>query len=189
MSRNLRIFVLAVAVLFILATVGKHVLNELNDGLYAQYNGPQSISVEDARNKGLLLSVYKIEPAKLANEGYQYTVDQAWTETAYRPCHFLIWFSYSQKADWSYLCIRPSTHWYQENFIYNLQPDFDPPFELEGFGVKNHGMASTSGNDSPELHYQQVPNDLKEFTATVSVYTYGKGKDVTVGTARFTAIE
>lgn len=189
MIRKLRTFAIAVVVLFILATLGKHFLNELDDGLYAQYNGPRSISVEDARSKGILLFAYKIEPTQLTNDGYQYTLDQAWTETAYRPCHFLIWFSYSQKADWSYLCIRPTTHWFQMDFIYNLEPDFDPPFHLEGFGVKRHSMASTSGNDSPELHFQQVPNDLKEFTATVSVYTYGEGKDVIVGTARFTAME
>jgi hypothetical protein len=70
MSRNprpllklsLRIFVLAVPALFALATVGKHFLNELNDAMYAQYNGPRSVSIEDARSKGLLLSAYKIEP-------------------------------------------------------------------------------------------------------------------------------
>jgi hypothetical protein len=157
--------------------------------MYAIYNRPKSDSVSDAQSKGLLLASFTIEPWQLSNEGYQYKFGEAWLETAYRPRHFLVWYSYQQKADWNYLCIRPATHWYQGNYSYDLTPQYDPPFHLEGFGVRTRGMVLTAGNLSPDLLFQQVPSDLKEFTVTVSVETYGKGKDVTVGTARFKAVD
>src|SRR5207247_2331130 len=122
-------------------------------------------------------------------EGYEYEFGEAWLEIAEFPRHPLIWFPSSERADWCYLCIRPKTHWYHDTYSYNLRPEYQPAFQLEGFGIARPGMAHTRGGGSPELHVQRVPNDLKGLTLTVSVWTYGKGKDRTVGTVRLSRIE
>jgi hypothetical protein len=166
----------AVAVVVLLATGIKYFINDVGDAFYKAYHRPESISVDDAKRQGILVTRFKIEPSVLSKDGYSYDIGEAWLEAGYRPRHLLIRISYYELADWSSLCIRPRTHWYQNTYSYSLRVN-----------IQGSGLAQTAGNSSPELHFERIPNGLKEFWGTVSVETYGKGMDVTVGTARFTA--
>jgi hypothetical protein len=117
---------------------------------------------------------------RLASEDKTYEFQEAWLEAAYKPSNFLVWVARRKRAKWNYLCVRPKTHWFQESFSFEVTPEFVNGFEVRGPG-KRGVVFTLSGND---LYFQKVPTDLRELKLRVSVYTYGKGRDMTLGTAR-----
>jgi len=100
--------------LFVLASLAKYAYNELCWGLYRAYNRPHSRSVGSAKQQGILVTEFEIEPMKLVGEGKTYEFGEAWLEAAYEPRTFLVWLSYGKRASWSYLCVRPKSDWFQD---------------------------------------------------------------------------
>jgi hypothetical protein len=166
-------------------TAAKHFFNELDGAFYDAYYGPKARTAVDANSNKDLVSRFKFEPAKLVREDKTYEFNEAWLEAAYEPVHHFVWFSYRRRADWNYLCIRPTTSWHQGDFTFRVAPKFAERFEIAGRGSKG-GSFTQSGND---LYYQKVPTDLKELDLIVSVETYGKGKDLVVGTSHLTRVD
>lgn len=180
-----RVLLIAGIIGFSILTAGKHFLNEIELAFYDAYNSPQARCAADAESKNLLVCRFKIEPTKLVCEDKVYEFQEAWLEAAYEPSHFLVWFPHRRRAEWSYLCIRPTTHWFNNDFSYEVRPEYKERFELSGLGSKGVHFTQ-SGND---LYFQKVPTELKELDLVVSVYTYGKGKDFVVGKSRLSKID
>jgi hypothetical protein len=178
--RRKHIIVTSVLLVFVLATAGKHVFNQIEFSFYNLYNSPESRSSASAKEQGVWLADFKVEPTKLAREDKTYEFQEAWLEAAYEPSNFLVWFSWSKRAKWNYLCVRPKTHWFQESFSFELTPQFEKKFMVTGLGKNGVGF-TLSGND---LYFQKVPTDLRKLGINVSVYIYGNGKDISLGTAR-----
>lgn len=174
------IWLLSWLLVFVIATAGKYVLNKIELAFYDTYNSPQSRSSASAKEQGVWVADFKIEPLKLASEDKMYEFQEAWLEAAYEPSNFLVWVPRRRRAKWNYLCVRPKTHWFQETFSFEVTPEFENEFEVGGLG-KGGVNFTLSGND---LYFQKVPTDLRKLKLKVSVYTYGKGRDITLGTAR-----
>lgn len=174
------LWLLSGLLVFVLATAGKHVLNQIAIRFYDIYNSPQSRSSASAREQGVWVADFRIEPMKLASGDKTYEFQEAWLEAAYEPSNFLVWVSRRRRAKWNYLCVRPKTGWFQETFSFSLTPEFQNEFEVGGLGKRGVDF-TLSGND---LYFQKVPTNLQELKLRVSVYTYGKGRDITLGTAR-----
>jgi hypothetical protein len=138
--------------------------------------------VWSAKQQGIFIAEFKIEPTKLVCENRTYEFQEAWLEAAYEPTSFLVWFSYSKRASWNYLCIRPTSDWFHDTWSFSLTPEYKNVFEITGLG-RNGVHFTQSGND---LYFQKVPRDLQELKIKVSVYMYGKGKDITMGSVQLT---
>jgi hypothetical protein len=170
---------------FAILTVGKHFLNQIDLYFYNTYNGPEARVAADAKSSNLLVCRFKIEPLELVCGDKEYEFKEAWLEAAYEPRHYLVWFSFRRRADWSYLCVRPTTPWFNEDFSYRVVPEYKRGFDLSGLGSKGESFTQ-SGND---LYFQKVPTDLKELDLVVSVHTYEKGKDIVVGKSHLKRID
>jgi hypothetical protein len=175
-------------VLFVLATVVKYFGNEFDMAYHDAYDMPWSGSSENAKKQGKWIANCKIDPMKLSCEGKTYEFEEAWLEAAYEPYDFLIWFSGTKRADWNYFCLRPKTSLVQGGFHYEIKPEFPRDFNLSGVGSKGRGFTYW-GVDGHDLCFQKVPTDLRSLKLSVSVDTYGKGKDTKLGTVQLTLDE
>jgi hypothetical protein len=170
---------------FAVLTAGKWLFNAVETGLYDAYNAPAARTAGDAETQGMLVARFRIDPPRLAGGDKVYEFEAAWLQAADVPVHRLVWFSYRTRADWCYLCVRPRTKWFQDDFSFNPAPEYQEPFEVTGLGQKGIRWVQ-SGND---LYFQKVPLDLRELDIRVFVFTYGKGKDFEVGRAHLTRID
>ena len=175
------IWLLCGCLLSVLATAGKHVINQIGLAFNDTYNSPESRSFVGAKEQGIWLADLKSEPVELASENITFEFQEAWLEAAYEPSNFLIWFPGRKRAKWNYLCVRPKTLWFQDSFQFVLVPQFDREFVVTGRG-RNGADFTLSGDD---LYFQKVPTDLQRFKIKVSIFTYGNAKDFTLGTASF----
>lgn len=172
-------------VLLVVATAVKHRYNEFGLAMYDAYNGPVSVSSEDAKHKGVWVASFKIEPDSVTAEGKTFEFDEAWLEAVYVPTTFLVWISYERRADWNYLVVRPKTEWLRNKFSYEVEPEFAQPLKLEGPGSKGDGF--TMYQDG--RYFQKVPTSLRELKLKVSASVYATGNSTTVGIATLTKEE
>jgi hypothetical protein len=186
MQLNRRTFWWSLALLlFVVATLAKHAYNELCRGLYRAYNQPNARSVGSAKQQGILVADFGIEPMKLVGEGKTYEFGEAWLEAAYEPRTLLVWLSYDKRASWSYLCVRPKSDWFHDTYSFSLTPEYKRDMKIASF-TSDQTAFTQSGND---LYFQRVPTDLTELTIKVSVDFYGKREDVILGSVRLTRRE
>jgi hypothetical protein len=176
------LWLMIVCLVFVLATVAKHAINEFDISMYDAYNGPYSSSVASAKHHGILFDEFQIVPVKVDCQDKTYEFNEAWLEAAYEPSSFLIWFPTRKRARWNYLCVRPTSDWFHDTYSFSLTPEYKNNFEITGLGRKG-AVFTLLGND---LYFQKVPRDLRELKIKVSVETYGKGKNFVIGTVQLT---
>ncbi len=180
MKLNLRISWWALALLLLVsATLVKHAYNELCWRLYRAYDQPSARSVSSAKQQGVLVAEFEIEPMKLFGEGKTYEFVEAWMEASYEPRTFLVWLSYDKRANWSYLCVRPKSDWFHDSYSVSLTTEYKWDVKVTG----DKAALTQSGND---LFFQRVPTDLIEVVIKVSVNYYGKRGNGILGSVRLT---
>jgi hypothetical protein len=159
--------------------------NEFEMRTFDTYNHPVGSSAADAKARDALVCRFKIEPVELVRDDKKFEFGEAWLESVQEPRQNLV-FMWRQRANWSYLCVRPKTEWHQGDFRYKVTPEHNPGFRIVGLGMRGSGAGFWQDN---EVYFQKVPTDLKEFDLVVSFETYGKGKEIVVGKSHATRID
>jgi hypothetical protein len=175
MWRNRKFWTITITIL-VLATLGKQLSN---DWYSYTHKGPTQ-GILEAKNEGLYIAKFRIDPPKLEHEDITFEFGEAWVEERYEQRNFLVWCSYMEQADWDHFCLQPKTDCYQKGVLISLTPEFSPPFESESLGKLNY--FSQVG----DLWYQRVPTGLQRLRITVTAEFYDSGKTITVGTAELT---
>ena len=168
-----RQFWIVAFVVIALATLGKQTAN---DWYSYTHKGPAR-GILEAKEKGLFLSKFRIDPPMLKHEDMTFEFGQAWVEARYEPRGALIWYTEMRRTEWDYFCLDQRTSSYQKGVSITLIPEFHPPYHMESIGELN--FFSEGGN----LWYQAVSRELQRVKVTVTATFYDNRKTITVGTA------
>jgi hypothetical protein len=179
-----------------LATLVKLCANGIESGLAEFYSDNRSTSVEDARQKGVLVAVFKTEPMTVTSNGKTFEFGEAWLEAAYLPTHPFIWFSDRRRMDWNFLCVRPKTRtcnpvltFLQE---YTVTPEHSSEFDIPGrMHFRRWGEVSGETEDGKryDLYRQMVPTDLREVKLKVDIIRDAGDYNIRMGTVTLTTVE
>jgi hypothetical protein len=175
MWRHRRFWTITLTIL-VLATLGKQFSN---DWYSYTHKGPMQ-GISAAKNEGLYITKFKIDPPKLEHDEMTFEFGEAWVEERYEQRNILVWYSDMKRADWDFFCLQPKTDCYQKGVLIDLTPEFFPPLDSES------GDKSDYFSEVGDLWYQRVPTDLQKVKVTVTAKFHDSGKTITVGTAELT---
>jgi hypothetical protein len=193
LSVAIRRCVIAVLTIGALATLVKFGANYIDSTVAEFYSGARSISIEDARQKGVLVAVFQTEPMTVNGDGKTFEFGEAWLEAAYLPTHPFIWFSGQRRADWNFLLVRPKTDCFNyRHHEYFVKPEYAHEFAIpDNLHSKSWIVCSGITEDGVRFDYyhQIVSPDLRELKLRAE-YSPNNGIDwFSIGTATLTAVE
>jgi hypothetical protein len=187
-----RRYIIAFLVIGALATLVKLGANAVDSGLAEFYSFGRSTSVEDARQKGALVAVFKTEPMTVTSNGKTFEFGEAWLEAAHLPTHPFVWFSGKRRMDWNFLLVRPKTRGYTDYQEYMVTPEYSHEFVIPG-PMHFKGWVQTGGETEDgtryDLYQQMVPTDLRELKLKADIFRDGGNKNIPMGTVTLTAVE
>src|SRR4051812_21832333 len=121
MWRHRKFWIVALIVIA-LVTLGKQTAN---DWYTYTHKGPAR-GILDAKEKGLYLSNFRIDPPILKHEDITFEFGQAWAETRFEQRGVLVWYTEMRRAEWDYFCLEQKTPSYQNGVSITLTPEFHP---------------------------------------------------------------
>jgi hypothetical protein len=172
MWRRRKFWIIAFVV-FALATLGKQTSN---DWYSYTHKGPAR-GILDAKEKGLYLSKFRIDPPILKHEDITFEFGEAWVEARHEQWGAPIWYTEMRRTEWDYFCLEQKTPSYKDGVSITLTPEFHPAYKMESIGELD--FFSERGN----LWYSRVSPELQRVKITVNATFYGKRKTINVGTA------
>jgi hypothetical protein len=113
-KRKIGCWLVAIFVALSLATWAKTAMNDFSFRYWHAYSRPDwsahAMSPQNAKQQGLWVADMIIEPKIINANGKTFEFKEAWLQAAYYPNSHFVWFNYSKRTAWDYLCVRTQTN-------------------------------------------------------------------------------